>query len=244
MTEIGQDEVVVPKVIEKIVRLKNISKEYSASGKRVKALDDISFDVKPKELVVLLGPSGAGKTTILNLIAGLEKPTSGEVRVLDIDLVDSDENFLSSFRAANIGFIFQSYNLVSTLTAGENVELMMELAGWSDASRNERRTAELIESVGLTERADHLPAQLSGGEQQRVAIARALANDPQLILADEPTGNLDIKTGSEIVALLEALKKDKGKTVIITTHDERIVKMADVVFRMEKGRLAGIDENS
>jgi putative ABC transport system ATP-binding protein len=233
-----------PRPLRTVVVLSNVSKEYSANGKKIKALDEISFDVKPNQLVVLLGPSGAGKTTILNLIAGLEKPTSGEVRVLDIDLVDSDENFLSSFRAANIGFIFQSYNLVSTLTARENVELMMELAGWSDANRNEKRTAQLVESVGLTERADHLPAQLSGGEQQRVAIARALANDPQLILADEPTGNLDMKTGSEIVALLQSLKHDRGKTVIITTHDERIVKMADVVFRIEKGKLAGIDEKS
>jgi putative ABC transport system ATP-binding protein len=239
LTELEQEDVEAPRPIEKVVSLKNVSKEYSASGKKVKALDDISFDVKPKELVVLLGPSGAGKTTILNLIAGLEKPTSGEVRVLDIDLVDSDENFLSSFRAANIGFVFQSYNLVSTLTARENVELMMELAGWSDANRNEKRTAELIESVGLTERADHLPAQLSGGEQQRVAIARALANDPQLILADEPTGNLDIKTGSEIVTLLEGLKKERDKTVIITTHDERIVQKADTIYRVERGRLIG-----
>ena len=222
-----------------VVHFANVSKEYSTTGKTIKALDGVSFEVQPKELVVLLGPSGAGKTTILNLVAGLEKPTSGEVRVLDIDLVDSDENFLSSFRAANIGFIFQSYNLVSTLTARENVELMMELAGWSDANRNEKRTAELIENVGLAERADHLPAQLSGGEQQRVAIARALANDPQLILADEPTGNLDTKTGSEIVALLDGLKKDRDKTVIITTHDERIIQKADAVYQIDKGRLAG-----
>jgi putative ABC transport system ATP-binding protein len=239
LAELEQGDVEAPRPIEKIVSLKNISKEYSANGRKIKALDDINLNVKPKELVVLLGPSGAGKTTILNLIAGLEKPTSGEVRVLDIDLVDSDENFLSAFRAANIGFIFQSYNLVSTLTARENVELMMELAGWSDANRNEKRTAELIESVGLTERADHLPAQLSGGEQQRVAIARALANDPQLILADEPTGNLDMKTGSEIVTLLEGLKKEREKTVIITTHDERIVQKADVIYRVERGRLIG-----
>jgi putative ABC transport system ATP-binding protein len=239
LAELEQGDVEAPRPIEKIVSLKNISKEYSANGRKIKALDDINLNVKPKELVVLLGPSGAGKTTILNLIAGLEKPTSGEVRVLDIDLVDSDENFLSAFRAANIGFIFQSYNLVSTLTARENVELMMELAGWSDANRNEKRTAELIESVGLTERANHLPAQLSGGEQQRVAIARALANDPQLILADEPTGNLDMKTGSEIVTLLEGLKKEREKTVIITTHDERIVQKADVIYRVERGRLIG-----
>ncbi len=225
-----------------IVGFVRVSKEYSLGGKTVKALEDVSFEVKPNELVVLLGPSGAGKTTVLDLVAGLEKPTSGEVRVLGMDIAGADENSLSTFRCANVGFIFQSYNLVSTLTAGENVELMMELAGWSDAKRNEMLTAQLIDQVGLTDRADHLPAQLSGGEQQRVAIARALANDPALVLADEPTGNLDTTTGSEIIALLEGLKKDRGKTVIITTHDERIVQMADVVYRIDKGKLGGTDQ--
>jgi putative ABC transport system ATP-binding protein len=224
-----------------VVDFVRVSKEYLLGGKIVKALDDVSFEVRPNQLVVLLGPSGAGKTTILNLVAGLEKPSSGDVRVLGMDIASSDENALSTFRCANVGFIFQSYNLVSTLTARENVELMMELAGWSDAGRNEKLTGELIDQVGLADRADHLPAQLSGGEQQRVAIARALANDPQLILADEPTGNLDTKTGSEIVGLLQGLKKDRGKTVIITTHDERIVQMADAVYRIDKGRLIGID---
>jgi putative ABC transport system ATP-binding protein len=220
-----------------VVDFVNVSKEYTLGVKAVKALDKVSFGVKPNELVVLLGSSGAGKTTILNLIAGLEKPTSGEVRVLGLDIESSDESALSAFRCANVGFIFQSYNLVSTLTARENVELMMELAGWSDASRNENLTGQLVDQVGLADRADHLPSQLSGGEQQRVAIARALANDPALILADEPTGNLDTATGSDIVALLQGLKTDRGKTVIITTHDERIVQKADTVYRIEKGKL-------
>ena len=189
----------------------------------------------------IIGSSGAGKTTILSIVAGLEKPSRGEVRVLGLDLTSSDEDSLSTFRAANIGFIFQSYNLVSTLTAGENVELMMELAGWSDSGRNEKVTAELIAAVGLSDRAQHLPAQLSGGEQQRVAIARALANDPPLILADEPTGNLDSKTGLEIVRVLARLRLEQGKTLIVTTHDERIVEMADVVYRLDKGRVVSID---
>ncbi len=227
-----------------VVDFVSVSKEYKLSGKMIKALEDVSFEVKPNQLVVLLGPSGAGKTTILNLIAGLEKPTSGDVRVLGLDIASSDENTLSTFRCANVGFIFQSYNLVSTLTARENVELMMELAGWSDAGRNEKLTGQLIDQVGLTDRADHLPAQLSGGEQQRVAIARALANDPALILADEPTGNLDTRTGSEIIALLESLKNDRGKTVIITTHDDRIVQIADVVFRVDKGKLTGTERQT
>ena len=224
-----------------VVSFLNVSKEYSTGGKSIKALDGVSFEVRPEELVVLLGPSGAGKTTILNLIAGLERPTSGELRVWGVDLAESNENELASFRAANVGFVFQSYNLVSTLTARENVELMMELAGWSDAERNEKRTGELIEQLGLSDRADHLPAQLSGGEQQRVAIARALANFPKLILADEPTGNLDTKTGLEIIDLLDGLKKSQAKTVIITTHDDRIVEKGDRVYQIDKGKLTGED---
>lgn len=241
MTEESDDVVEQEKYPGPVVDFVKVSKEYWLSGKSVKALEDVSFEIKPNQLVVLLGPSGAGKTTVLNLVAGLEKPTSGDVRVLGLDIASADENSLSSFRCANVGFIFQSYNLVSTLTARENVELMMELAGWSDAARNEKLTSQLIGEVGLSEREDHLPSQLSGGEQQRVAIARALANDPQLILADEPTGNLDTRTGSEIIGLLQGLKKDKGKTVIFTTHDDRIVRMADAVYRMEKGKLAGMN---
>src|SRR5262245_54698146 len=160
----------------------------------VRALDKVSLQIGRRELAVVLGPSGAGQTTLLNLIAGLEKPSSGEVKVFGIDITSSDENSISSFRCANIGFVFQSYNLVSTLTASENVELMMELAGWTNYERNEKLTGELVASVGLADRRDHLPAQLSGGEQQRIGIARALANDPPLILADEPTGNLDSST--------------------------------------------------
>ena len=241
MTEESADVVEQGKYSGPVVDFVKVSKEYSLGGKNVKALDGVSFEIKPNQLVVLLGPSGAGKTTVLNLVAGLEKPTSGDVRVLGLDIVGADENSLSSFRCANVGFIFQSYNLVSTLTARENVELMMELAGWSDAARNEKLTGQLIDEVGLSEQEDHLPSQLSGGEQQRVAIARALANDPQLILADEPTGNLDTRTGSEIIGLLQGLKKDRGKTVIITTHDDRIVQMADAVYGIEKGKLSGLN---
>jgi putative ABC transport system ATP-binding protein len=228
-------------VVKIVVDLSSVSKQYVASGQQVRALDSVTFAVKEREVVAIIGPSGAGKTTLLNLIAGLETPSEGDVRVLGIDIADSDENFLSSFRSANIGFIFQSYNLVSTLTAAENVELMMELAGWSDAARNEKLTAELINTVGLAERAQHLPSQLSGGEQQRVAIARALANDPPLILADEPTGNLDSNTGLEIVRLLARLREERHKTVIITTHDDRVVELADAIYRLDKGKLEKID---
>jgi putative ABC transport system ATP-binding protein len=237
----GISEDVEWQVAKPAVDMTSVSKQYVASGQTVKALDSVTFTVKEQELVAIVGPSGAGKTTLLNLIAGLETPSEGNVRVLGIDIAESDENFLSSFRSASIGFIFQSYNLVSTLTAAENVELMMELAGWSDAARNEKLTAELINMVGLAERAQHLPSQLSGGEQQRVAIARALANDPPLVLADEPTGNLDSNTGLEIVRLLARLREERHKTVVITTHDDRVVELADVIYRLDKGKLEKID---
>ena len=218
-----------------------VSKGYLVDGKPVEALSSITMSVREGELATIVGPSGAGKTTVLNIIAGLESPSKGDARVLGMDLSVSNEQYLSAFRSANIGFIFQSYNLVSTLTAEENVELMMELAGWSDSARNEKLSSELINMVGLTDRAKHLPAQLSGGEQQRVAIARAMANDPRLVLADEPTGNLDQKTGLEIVNLLAKLRTEKGKTLVVTTHDDRIVEMADVIFRLENGRLESVD---
>ena len=237
----SQDEEIEVRAPGLAVDFVGVSKEYLVNGKPVKALASITLNVKEGEVAAIVGPSGAGKTTLLNLIAGLEEPSEGEVRVLGLDLAVSSEHALSAFRSANIGFIFQSYNLVSTLTAEENVELMMELAGWSDSGRNERLTAELISMVGLTDRAQHLPAQLSGEEQQRVAIARAMANDPALILADEPTGNLDQKTGQEIVKLLSRLKEEKRKTLVVTTHDDRIVEMADVIYRLENGSLVSVD---
>jgi len=192
------------------------------------------------QTAIVLGPSGAGKTTLLNLVAGLEKPSCGTVKVLGVSLENAKEDSRAAFRSKSIGFIFQSYNLVSTLTARENVELMMELAGSDDYEKNEKQTAQLINRVGLSERADHLPAQLSGGEQQRVAIARALGNDPPLILADEPTGNLDSTTGLAIVKLLTELSQ-AGKTMIITTHDERILELADIIYHLDKGRLESVD---
>jgi ABC-type lipoprotein export system ATPase subunit len=236
-----QDEQIEVRAPGLVVDFVGVSKDYVVDGKPVKALSSITLSVKEGEVAAIIGPSGAGKTTILNIIAGLENPSHGDASVLGMDLALSNEQSLSAFRSANIGFIFQSYNLVSTLTAEENVELMMELAGWSDSGRNEKLTGELISMVGLSDRAKHLPAQLSGGEQQRVAIARAMANDPPLILADEPTGNLDQRTGLEIVNLLAKLRKEKGKTLVVTTHDDRIVEMADVIYRMKNGSLEGVD---
>ena len=226
--------------LESVVDLANVSKEYTANGNLIRALDSMTLKVTRAQTSVVLGPSGAGKTTLLNLVAGLEKPTSGTVKVLGVSLEKANEDTRAVFRSKNIGFIFQSYNLVSTLTARENVELMMELAGSDDYEKNEKLTAQLINRVGLSERADHLPAQLSGGEQQRVAIARALANDPPLILADEPTGNLDSTTGLAIVKLLTELSQ-AGKTMIITTHDDRILELADIIYHLDKGRIESVD---
>jgi len=226
--------------LESVVDLANVSKEYTANGNLIRALDSMTLKVTRAQTSVVLGPSGAGKTTLLNLVAGLEKPTSGTVKVLGVSLEKANEDTRAAFRSKNIGFIFQSYNLVSTLTARENVELMMELAGSDDYEKNEKLTAQLINRVGLSERADHLPAQLSGGEQQRVAIARALANDPPLILADEPTGNLDSTTGLAIVKLLTELSQ-AGKTMIITTHDDRILELADIIYHLDKGRIESVD---
>ena len=222
------------------VDLANVSKEYSANGNIIRALDAVTLTLARAQTAIVLGPSGAGKTTLLNLVAGLEKPSSGTVKVLGVSLETAKEDTRAAFRSKNIGFIFQSYNLVSTLTARENVELMMELAGSDDYEKNEKLTAQLINRVGLSERADHLPAQLSGGEQQRVAIARALANDPPLILADEPTGNLDSTTGLAIVKLLTELSQ-AGKTMIITTHDDRILELADIIYHLDKGRIESVD---
>ncbi|MDH5664601.1 MAG: ABC transporter ATP-binding protein, partial [Candidatus Bathyarchaeota archaeon] len=200
----------------------------------------LDLEVEKGEFVSIYGPSGAGKTTLLNLIGGLDKPTSGKVVVFGHDLGTYDEDFLATFRCAYVGFVFQSYNLISTLTAIENVAFAVELAGWP-RERIGKRSENLLKLVGLEHRANHFPAQLSGGEQQRVAFARALANDPPLLLADEPTGNLDVETGLEIVRILEKMKT-KGKTVIVATHDERILELANRTLRLHDGRIMDTNE--
>lgn len=215
-------------------------KEYTLGEIVVKALTDINLRVTKGEFVSVTGPSGAGKTTLLNIIGGLDTVTSGLISVFGHDLSARDEDFLATFRCAYIGFVFQSYNLISTLTSSENVGFAMEIAGWS-TERAMRRSGTLLKTVGLSHRADHFPSQLSGGEQQRVAFIRALANKPPLLLVDEPTGNLDFKTGTEIVKILERLKA-KGKTVIVVTHDERIIDLSDRTARMLDGRIVEFNE--
>ncbi|MGD0204450.1 MAG: ABC transporter ATP-binding protein [Candidatus Bathyarchaeia archaeon] len=219
-----------------------LGKDYQIGNEKLEVLKDITFSIPKGKFTVVSGPSGSGKTTLLNIIGGIDKPTTGKIFVNDQDLTVQNEDFLSDFRCNNVGFVFQSYNLVSTLTVAENVAFPMEWTGKPE-DEIEKRITELLETVGLQNRANHFPAQLSGGEQQRVAFARALANDPQLILADEPTGNLDDKNAQKIVQVLQLLK-EKGKTVIVSTHDVQIKQLADQVLCLEDGKLASENEQS
>jgi len=217
-----------------------LCKIYQMGSSEIEVLRDVSFSVKKGSFVALCGPSGSGKTTLLNLISGIDKPTGGQIEVLGQNVNELDEDLLAEFRCNELGFVFQSYNLVSTLTVAENVAFPME---WRRRPEEEitKRVTELLEMVGLGQRANHFPAQLSGGEQQRVAFARALANDPRLFLADEPTGNLDTKNGEKITEILQLLKSI-GKTVIVSTHDAEIVRLADQKICLEDGKLVSQNE--
>ena len=225
---------------EFVVTTQALNKTYQLGGTEVEVLKGVTLNVAEGEFVALCGPSGSGKTTLLNLMSGIDRSTSGKILVLGEDLTVQDEDFLAEFRCDNVGYVFQSYNLVSTLTVAENIAFPMEWAR-KPAAKIEERVAELLKMVGLQHRANHFPAQLSGGEQQRVAFARALANDPELVLADEPTGNLDTKNGQKITEMLRQLKAD-GKTVIVATHDPELMQLADRTVCLEDGRLAGQDE--
>lgn len=228
------------KDIKTVVSASSLSKIYGKNEVRVEVLKDVELDVEKGEFTVIGGPSGSGKTTLLNIVGGIDKPTSGRIIVFGEDLETKDEDFLASFRCNNIGFVFQSYNLVSTLTVAENVAFPME---WARKAENyvRKRVEELLGLVGLQHRAEHFPFQLSGGEQQRVAFARALANDPPLLLVDEPTGNLDVKTSKRIIQILAALKNE-GKTIIVATHDEQISELAHQELYLEDGRLTSENE--
>lgn len=221
----------------KAVIATSLNRHFVIDDNIVEAVKDIDLTVNEGEFIAIYGPSGSGKTTLLNLIGALDKPTSGKVVVFDHDLGTYDEKFLATFRSTNIGFVFQSYNLISTLTALENVAFVVELAGWERDQIHERSEC-LLKLFGLEQRANHFPAQLSGGERQRVAFARALANNPPLVLADEPTGNLDTETGLEIVNILKQIKEE-GKTVIVATHDEKLLNLADRSLCLKDGRLIG-----
>ena len=228
------------KTSELVVATDSLVKAYQLDDAEVEVLKGITLKVTRGEFVAICGPSGAGKTTLLNIISGIDRPTSGSLLVLGHDLTFKDENFLADFRCNKVGFIFQSYNLVSTLTVAENVAFPME---WSRKPEGEieTRVTELLETMGLQHRANHFPAQLSGGEQQRVSFARALANDPELILADEPTGNLDTKNVQKITQMLRMLKAN-GKTVIVATHEPELMQLADRTACLEDGRLVSQNE--
>ncbi len=219
------------------IELYNVTKTYGTKYTAVTAVDDVFLHVERGEIVVIMGPSGSGKTTLIQLIGALLTPTSGDIIVNGRHLEGLSKADLSKLRRSEIGFIFQTPNLLAGLTSSQNVELVLNLAGIKGRAAKER-ALHLLEQVGLKERTSHLPSQMSGGEQQRVAIARALANDPQIILADEPTANLDSKTGHHVVELLKRTAKNHGKTVIIATHDMRIRDLADRVLWLEDGKIS------
>ncbi len=218
-----------------IVLTQSLEKSYIIGEGRLAVLKDINIQIPRAKFVVVSGPSGSGKTTLLNIIGGIDRPTKGKIIVDGQDLTEQGEDELSDYRCLKVGFVFQAYNLVSTLTVAENVAFPME---WTQKPVEEiaPRVTALLQTVGLEHRATHFPSQLSGGEQQRVAFARALANNPQLVLADEPTGNLDVKNAQKIVQVLQFLKNE-GKTVIVSTHDQHIRDLADIVLCLDEGRL-------
>jgi len=224
-------------VTEPLVSLRRISKSYHRGDQVLQVLSDISFDFARGEFLALMGPSGSGKSTLLNLIAGIDKPDEGELLVGETDIVRLGEAELADWRAGHVGFIFQFYNLMPVLTAYENVELPLALTSLSRRERREHTEAAL-EMVGLTDRMTHYPSELSGGQQQRVAIARAFITDPALIVADEPTGDLDRHSASDVLALLRRLAGDMGKTIIMVTHDRKAAESAHAIMHLEKGELS------
>ena len=220
-----------------LVAVRNLSKYYVRGDQIVPVLVDINLDVARGDYVALMGPSGSGKSTLLNLIAGIDKPSAGEIRVAGVDIAGLSDSDLAAWRAAHIGFIFQFYNLMPVLTAFGNVELPLLLTPLSRSERRDRVDIALA-LVGLTDRQDHYPGELSGGQQQRVAIARALITDPTLIVADEPTGDLDRTTAEEILGLLDQLHRELGKTIVMVTHDPKAAGKAHRLIHLEKGVLA------
>jgi len=225
---------------EPVVQVSNVTKSYRRGSQVVPVLQDLTFDIQKGEFVALMGPSGSGKSTLLNLIAGLDKADSGSIHVGGVDITALSETELAGWRASNVGFIFQFYNLIPVLTAFENVELPLVLTGLSKKERREHADTAL-RVVGLEDRMDHYPSQLSGGQQQRVAIARAIVADPAILVADEPTGDLDKVSAQEILGLMERLNRESDKTIIMVTHDPRAAEKAHVLRHLEKGILTNAD---
>jgi len=221
---------------EPIVQIRDLSKVYGRGEIEVRALDHVSLDIAAGEFLALMGPSGSGKSTLLHILAGIDRPTSGQCLVQGTNVAELSETDLADWRNAHVGFVFQTFNLIPVLTAFENVELPLLLTSLSAAERREHVNAAL-ELVGLADRMTHLPRQLSGGQEQRVAIARALVTDPTLLVADEPTGNLDAHAAAEVLGLLQRLNREAGKTVIVVTHDPKAAAYARRIVHLEKGEL-------
>ena len=218
-----------------IVELKQVSRVYKSGDHEQKALDRVDLSLDEGKFVVILGPSGAGKSTLLNLLGGLDNPTDGTIIVDGRDISTLNNNELAEYRAEKVGFVFQSYNLIPTLTVKENVALV------KDISKNAFDPSEMIDRVGLSDHLNNFPSELSGGEQQRVSIARALAKNPKILLCDEPTGALDSDTGVMVLKLLLSMAREYGKTIIIVTHNQNIAKMADVVVRVKNGKIKSLE---
>jgi putative ABC transport system ATP-binding protein len=221
---------------ERIITIRELTKVYRQGDINVTALDRISLDIDAGEFLALMGPSGSGKSTLLHIVAGIDRPTSGECRVQGIDVAQLNESQLADWRNQNVGFVFQTFNLIPVLSAYENVELPLLLTRLGGRARRQLVTTAL-ELVGVGDRAKHLPRQLSGGQEQRVAIARALVTDPTLIVADEPTGNLDSHSAQEVLGILQTLSRKAGKTVIMVTHDPKAAAFGSRSIHLEKGEL-------
>ncbi len=221
-----------------LVRVRDAHKYYSRGGERIDVLQGVNLEIPSGDFLALMGPSGSGKTTLLNLLGGIDTPSSGLIEVNGVKINDLGGSALSRWRSQNIGFVFQLYNLLPVLTAERNVELPLLLTKLSKAERR-KRVAIALKVVGLADRANHYPRQLSGGQEQRVGIARAIVTDPTLLLADEPTGDLDRKAGDEILDLLQTLNRDHGKTIVMVTHDPRAAERARRTLHLDKGLLIG-----
>jgi putative ABC transport system ATP-binding protein len=226
---------------ETVVAIRNLSKIYAQGEIQVTALNDVSLDIEMGEFLTLMGPSGSGKSTLLHIIAGIDRPTSGRCLVQNLDVTGLNESELADWRNQNVGFVFQTFNLIPVLTAFENVELPLLLTQL-DRSERRRRVQTALDIVGLADRMHHLPKQLSGGQEQRVAIARALVTDPRLVVADEPTGNLDSHSAQEVLMVLQQLSREAGKTVIMVTHDPKAAAYGSRSIHLEKGELLKDEE--
>jgi putative ABC transport system ATP-binding protein len=224
---------------EKLIRLRGVTRSYAFGAGEMRALDDVSLELPKGCFVAVLGRSGSGKSTLVNMVAGLDRPSAGTIEVGGAAIHDLSEDALAVWRGNNVGVVFQFFQLLPTLTVAENVALPMDFCGRHRAEAARARALELLQSVGIVEQADKLPSALSGGQQQRVAIARALANDPELVVADEPTGNLDSKTAEDVLQLLLGLA-ERGKTVLMVTHDARLSAKADLAVTLVDGRVESV----